>query len=183
MKASCWRTSTRSSGERELEQDENMVRCLSLPIAGEQLLVPNTVVAEVFAAAAVSPATSGPEWLLGSVTWRGSALPLVCMEAAVGGTRLEAGARSKIVIMKALSASEPLENFAVLVQGIPHQVLATDHTVTLETPVNGGRRFVAADLRVEGEQAFIPDLDAVEKALLDVVDQWQFSESAVGEGE
>jgi hypothetical protein len=84
-----------------------------------------------------------------------------------------AGARSKIVILKALSASEPLENFAILVQGIPHQVLATEHTVALAPSIDDGRPFVAAELKVEGEQAFIPDLDAVEKALMDVVDRWQ----------
>lgn len=156
-----------------MEKDECMVRCLALPIAGEQILVPNAVVAEVVAADTVSPVSGDPEWLLGSLTWRGSVLPLVCMEAAVGGIRIEAGARSKIVILKSLSAREPLENFAVLVQGIPHQVLATDHTVTLESPINDGRPFVAADLQVEGEQAFIPNLDAVEKALMDIVDRWQ----------
>ena len=156
-----------------MEQDGSVVRCLALPIAGEQILVPNAVVAEVVAADTVSPLSGDPAWLLGSLTWRGSVLPLVCMEAAVGGIRLEAGARSKIVILKSLSAREPLENFAVLVQGIPHQVLATDHTVTLESPINDGRPFVAADLQVEGEQAFIPNLDAVEKALMDIVDRWQ----------
>ena len=156
-----------------MEEYGSVVRCLALPIAGEQILVPNAVVAEVVAADTVSPVSGDPEWLLGSLTWRGSVLPLVCMEAAVGGTRLEAGPRSKIVILKSLSASEPLENFAVLVQGIPHQVLATDHTVTLESPINDGRPFVAADLQVEGERAFIPNLDAVEKALMDIVDRWQ----------
>ena len=156
-----------------MEQDEKTVRCLALPITGEKILVPNAVVAEVLTADTVSAVSGGPEWLLGSLTWRGCVLPLVCMEAAIGGTRLEAGVRSKIVIMKALSACESLENFAVLVQGIPQQVLASEHTVTVDTPAGGWRPFVAADLQVEGEQAFIPDLDAVEKAILDVVDQWQ----------
>ncbi len=77
-----------------MEQDGSVVRCLALPIAGEQILVPNAVVAEVVAADTVSPLSGDPEWLLGSLTWRGSVLPLVCMEAAVGGIRLEAGARS-----------------------------------------------------------------------------------------
>ena len=166
-----------------MEQGEDAVRCLALPIVGEQILVPNAVVTEVYAPKAVSAATDGPDWLLGSVIWRTSVLPLVCMEAAMGGTRLEAGARSKVVVMKALSASESLENFAILVQGIPHQVLATGDSVTLETPINGARPFVALDLQVEGERAFIPDLDAVEKALLDVVDQWQVTESADGDGD
>lgn len=181
MRASCWRTLTRCSGELELEPDEDTVRCLALPIVGEQILVPNAVVAEVFAADSVAPAAGGPDWLLGSLTWRGSMLPLICMEAALGGHRLEAGARSKVVVMNTFSASESLKNFAVLVQGIPHQVLATDLTVRLETPINGARPFVMADLQVDGEQAFIPDLDAFEEALLDVVDLWRATGTAGGD--
>lgn len=163
-----------------MESDEDTVRCLALPIVGQQILVPNAVVAEVFAAQAISPVSSGPPWLLGSLSWRGSVLPLVCMEAALGGARLEVGGRSKIVVMHALSGNDTLKNFAVLVQGIPHQVLATDHTVRLETPINGARPFVAADLQVEGEQAFIPDLETLEGALLEVADQWRGTGSAEG---
>ncbi len=38
-----------------MEQEKDTVRCLALPIAGEQILVPNAVVAEVVAADTVSP--------------------------------------------------------------------------------------------------------------------------------
>ena len=155
-----------------MDHGEDTVRCLVLPIVGGQILLPNAMVSEVYAADAVSPATGGPDWLLGRVIWRGSELPLVCMEAALGGARLEAGPRSKVVIIRALCASEALKNFAVLVQGIPHQILAADHSVTVRAPINGARPFVALDLQVEGEQAFIPDMDAIERALLDVADQW-----------
>lgn len=166
-----------------MEQEHTTVRCLALPLVDEQLLVPNAVVAEVFAANEISPAADGPDWLLGSLTWRGGVLPLVCMEAALGGARLEPRARSKIVVMKALTPSESLQNYAVLVQGIPHQVLATGETVSLETPINGARPFVAADLQTDGGQAVIPDLDAVEKALLDVADRWLVAGSGDGAGD
>ncbi len=166
-----------------MDEYDDTVRCLVLPIVGEQILVPNAVVAEVYAADAVTASTGGPDWLLGSIIWRGSELPLVCMEAALGGARVEVGARTKVVVMKALSASEALKHFAILVQGIPHQVLAADHSVTMVSPINGTRPFVALDLQVEGEQAFIPDMDAVEKALLDVVDQWRTTNSDDGDGD
>jgi chemosensory pili system protein ChpC len=166
-----------------LDQLEDTVRCLVLPIVGEQILVPNVMIAEVYAVDTVSPPTGGPDWLLGNVIWRGRELPLVCMEAALGGPRLEAGARSKVVVLKTLSANEALKNFAVLVQGIPHQILAADHSVSVRTPTNGARPFVALDLEVEGEQAFIPDMDAVEKALLDVVGQWRVPDSGGGDGD
>lgn len=155
------------------EEEEETIRCLALPIVGDQVLVPNAVVAEVFAAEEIAPAQGGPEWLLGSLDWRGRRLPLVCMEAALGGRRPEAGARAKVVVMKALTRDPGLTNYAVLVQGIPHQVLATGQLLTREAPVNGARPFVAADLQVDGRQAFIPDLDAVERALGDAADSWR----------
>ena len=161
-----------------MESDEETIRCLALPIVGDQALVPNAVVAEVFAAEDVVPAAGGPEWLLGSLSWRGQRLPLVCMEAALGGDRQEAGARSKVVVMKAITGDASLPNYAVLVQGIPHQVLATGEALTWETPINGARPFVAADLRMDSGQALIPDLDAVEEALLDVADRWRQAGSA-----
>ena len=156
-----------------MESEENTIRCLALPIVGEQALVPNAVVAEVFAAHEITRCDDGPGWLLGSLSWRGRALPLVCMEAALGGARLDVGGRSKIVVLKALSTNDSLENYAVVVQGIPHQVLASEQTVELDSSVNGARPFVAADLQLEGERAFIPDLDAVEQALIDSIEEWQ----------
>ena len=166
-----------------MQQGEDTVQCLALPIVGGQILVPSAVVAEVYAVDAVFPATGGPDWLLGDVTWRGNRVPLVCMEAALGGPRLEAGARSKVVVIKTLSASEALRNFAVLVQGIPHQILAADHSVAVRAPINGARPFVALDLQIEDEQAFIPDMDAIERALLDVVDYWRARDSDDGDGD
>lgn len=151
-----------------MQQDQEAVRCLVLPIVGDQVLVPNAVVAEVFAAESVTPIDDGPKWLLGSLIWREATLPLICMEAALGGARLEVGPRSKIVVMKTLSGSGSLEHYAVLVQGIPHQVLASDSTVELDSSVNGARPFVAADLQVAGASALIPDLDAIERSLLDL---------------
>ena len=147
---------------------DGTVRCLALPLVGEQLLVPNAVVAEVFAAETITPADGGPAWLLGHLAWRGSKLPLVGLEAALDGIRLEARPRSKVVVLNALSGNERLAHYGVLVQGIPHQVLASERTIELDESVDDARPFVAAELLVDGERAFIPDLDAVEQALLEV---------------
>jgi chemosensory pili system protein ChpC len=156
-----------------VEPDEETVRCLALPIVGDQLLVPSAVVAEVFTAPGVSPVKGGPKWLLGSLFWRGIVLPLVCMETALGGERLDLGTRSKLVVMHGITGSESLRYYAVLLQGIPRQILATRHTVKAAGPAGGERPFVAAELQLDGEQASIPDLDDLEKALLAALDAWR----------
>lgn len=154
-----------------MEHGDDTVRCLVLPIVGDQILVPNAIVAEVFAAESVTPLDDGPAWLIGRLPWRETTLLLVCMEAALGGASPETKPRSKIVVMNTLSNSGSLEHYAVLVQGIPHQVLATERTIELDRSVNGTRPFVAAELQVAGARAFIPDLDAIERALLDIVSE------------
>ena len=151
-----------------MNEVDGTVRCLALPLAGERLLVPNAVVAEVFAAESITPTNDGPDWLLGHLVWRGSKLPLVGLEAALDGIRLEAGPRSKVVVLNALSGSASLEHYGVLVQGIPHQVLASERTLELDASVTDARPFVAVELLVDGERAFIPDLDSVERALLEL---------------
>lgn len=156
-----------------MEEDSDTIRCLALPIVGDQLLVPNAVVAEVFTVPGVSAVNDGPSWLLGSLLWRGAVLPLVSMETALGGNPMEIGDRAKLVVMHALSAAEILQYYAVLVQGIPRQVLASEQSVQPAPDLDSERTFVAAELRVEGERAFIPDLDGIEKALLLAADAWR----------
>lgn len=156
-----------------MEPEEETVRCLALPIVGDQLLVPSAVVAEVFTAPGVSPANGGPDWLLGSLFWRGVVLPLVCMETALGGERLDLGTRSKLVVMHGITGSESLRYYAMLLQGIPRQILATRHTVKAAGGSGGERAYVAAELQLDGEPAFIPDLDGIEKALLAALDTWR----------
>ena len=156
-----------------MQGDSHGIRCLALPMAGDQLLLPSAVVAEIFSVPEIEPIESGPRWLLGSLSWRESKLPVICMEAVVGGERMAVAERSKIVVLRALSAALDPGYYAVLTQGIPRQVLASSATVQSAAAVDGERPFVAAELNVDGEHSFIPDLDAVERALVAAALSWK----------
>ena len=160
------------------------VRCLVLPVSDDQVLVPSAVVAEVFAAREIPPLDAGPRWLLGRVGWRESTLAVVCIEAAVGGERPPIDKRAKIVVLRVLGDAKALTHYAMLVQGIPKQVIASPQTVQAATP-GAERPFVASEVSLEGERAFIPDLDALERALVALAPSWQQPEptaAAAGPG-
>jgi chemosensory pili system protein ChpC len=159
-----------------LETSPEAVRCLVLPVHDDQVLVPSAVVAEVFAARDIPALEGAPRWLIGRVVWRDASLPVVSIEAAVGGERPPVGERAKIVVLRSLGAEEPLAFYALLIQGIPRQVLASSRTVQ-SRPRDRDRPFVAQDLDLEGERAFIPDLDALERALVAFADSWRQSPS------
>jgi len=61
----------------------NVVRCLLIPISGGQLLLPNSVVAEVFPYNEPERvAENQPNWLLGLIDWRNQRIPLLSIEEA-----------------------------------------------------------------------------------------------------
>lgn len=149
-----------------MEGSRDAVRCVALPLAGSQALLPSALVAEVFAVPKVAAPAGGPDWLLGSAFWRGTNLPVVSLEAATGGERAQPAGRAKSVVIRALGDTQALRYYAVLVQDVPRQVLASERIVQPAPPRGGGRAFVRCEVSVEGTPAFIPDVDALESALV-----------------
>lgn len=154
-----------------MEPTSEAVRCLALPVHDDQVLVPSAMVAEVFAAREIPPLTDGPRWLLGRITWRDTTLAVVSIEAAVGAECPAVAERAKIVVLRALETARSPDHYALLIQGIPRQVLASPRNVQSRSH-DGERPFVAMEVNIDGERAFIPDLDALERALGAFAESW-----------
>jgi chemosensory pili system protein ChpC len=113
---------------------------------------------------------NAPDWLLGQIRWRGWRLPLVSF-ARVAGTHTEgASVGTKVIVLKALGGDPKLPYFALVAQGFPRLVTITRENMIvdsehLETLPEGIR------LRVmfNDDVALVPDLDAAEKMIIDVL--------------
>lgn len=162
-----------------MDSTSEAIRCLVLPVSDDRVLIPSAVVAEIISASGIRLLEDGPGWLLGSVAWRDSTLPVMSIEAAVGGELPPLAERAKLVVLRTLGADRALKHYALLLQGIPGQVLASSRTVQ-SAARDGERPFVAEEVMLEGERAFIPDLDALERALVAFAASWQ--RSAPGNG-
>lgn len=153
------------------------VRSLVIPLHGMALLLPNAMVAEVATLGEIRPAGPGPAWLLGRINWRGLTLPLVAFERLAGGPECDVGRRSRAVVLNTLNGSRELPFVALLSQGIPRLVLATESALRPadeEAALEG----VLCRVRVAGSEMLIPDIDRIEALL----EEQRLSAGPAGEG-
>jgi chemosensory pili system protein ChpC len=143
------------------------IRGLLIPLAGEQLLMPNALVAEVVNYQPPRPTEGAPAWLKGSIGWRGEILPVVSMEALMQLPEATLGHRARIVVLNALTGNARLPYLGLIAQAIPRLVRITPDN--LEPVDEDGFQVPGsmAGVRIAGEAASIPDLDALERALLE----------------
>lgn len=159
--------------EQDAEQD---IRGVLIQLAGARLLLPNATIAEVLSYADPDPVEgtsewSPPDWLLGRIRWRGWHLPLVAFSRLAGISGEEQGGLgSKVLIFKGLGGNPRAPFFAVLTQGFPRLVtvsragLVVDGDAELPTAVQ-------ARVTLNEDQAYIPDLHAIEMLIADAVAQ------------
>ena len=147
-----------------MEAEGDFVRSMVIPLEGSDLLVASAVVAEVLSHPDVAAEPGAPDWLLGRAYWRGVRVPLVSMERARGVAELS-GDAEKVVVFYALSQNNNMRYYAVCARDVPRPLLSTHAKVQMVGDRTEIGDFVAAQVRIEGEAAFIPDLDALEDAI------------------
>ena len=143
------------------------VRGVVLQCAGEKVLLPNATVAEVMSRVQLQPAADGaPAWLAGTLAWQGFDVPVVAFGRFTGlGSDLLVG-QLKVVVLKALGGQVHLPYYALLTESFP-QLIAVPRDGLL---ADASEEIVPVGVHMRvllGEQtALLPDLDAVEAAVL-----------------
>lgn len=143
------------------------IRGVVLQCAGERVLLPNATVAEVMSRVQIAAASSDtPAWLAGHLDWHGFNVPVIAFGQFTGlGSDVLAGPL-KVVVLKALGGQPTLPYFALLTESFP-QLMAVPRDGLL---ADASEETVPAGVHMRvllGEQsALLPDLDAVEAALL-----------------
>ena len=141
------------------------IRAVLIQTEFSRLLLPNATISEVLSYAEPDPVANAPDWLLGSLRWRGWRLPLVAFAPFSGQGREQGGLGHKVVVLKTLGGQPTMPFFALLTRGFPRLVtvsregLQADEDAALQMPG------VRAQVRFNDEQAVIPDIDGIELAL------------------
>ena len=140
------------------------IACLLTPVTGKQLLLPNVTVAEVVSATELQPPPEGaPEWHRGFLTWRDQRIPVVAFETLNGEG--EPRDVERVAILSGIRSQRDLPFYGLVVQGIPGSArVKIAQLEDLEGAPTGPMEFLK--VRYLGELAVIPDLDALESALL-----------------
>ena len=142
-----------------------VIRGVLIQVADARLLLPNATIAEVLSYAAPEPLEDAPDWLLGRIRWRGWQLPLVSFARFAGIAEEQGGLGSKVIVLKALGGNPKRPYFALLTQGFPRLVTVTEQTLATQEEGDGLPAGVLARVRLNENDAMVPDLAALEQRL------------------
>lgn len=148
-----------------MKQKAHVVRSQLIPLAGMELVLPNTSIAEVINAQSPEPLENEHQWILGMIEWRGVKIPLLCYEASLGNLQTNINSQSRIAVLNAMDAKVSSFSFyAVLIQGIPRLVTLNDENIT-DSPEAEGGPYILRQTLVNGSPAIIPDQAQLESEL------------------
>ncbi|KGO98512.1 chemotaxis protein CheW [Novilysobacter defluvii] len=147
------------------------IRGVLVQVAGARLLLPNASIAEVLSYAEPEPVPGAPDWLLGRMRWRGWPVPLVAA-ARMAGARIDVVTLgTKVLVFKALGGDPRLPYFAVLSNGFPRLVTISRGTIRSEPDGTALPQFVKARVALNDEVVLIPDLEAMQTRISQVLDE------------
>ena len=152
-----------------MSDSTNIIRGVLIQVAEARLLLPNATIAEVLSYADPEPVADAPDWLLGRMRWRGWQLPLVSFSRFSGIAEDRGGLGSKVIVLKALGGDAKHPFFALLTQGFPRLVTVTEGSLVSDSDDAGVPEGVLARVRLNEDDALLPDLTAIEEKIAEVL--------------
>lgn len=137
---------------------ETEVRSVMVPLTGGDILIPNATVAEVISYSAPKPMDDAPEWLLGTIVWRGWQVPVISYARLTNMAETETTSGARLCITKALINNARMPYIAILAQGFPRLTTVTEAGLT-EAPMEEGSIGVLGKVILGDREALVPDLD------------------------
>lgn len=135
------------------------VHCALAPLAGQAMLLPTNVVAEVIEYTAPQPMADTPDWFLGQVEWENRQVPVFDYGALISGAEPESpGERARIVILKSLTDSARVPFLGMVSRDTPRLM----NVQPAELRHVGDERKsmgVFCHVEINEEAAVIPDLE------------------------
>lgn len=132
---------------------------------GQQvLLLPNTAVAEIVHYSAPQPADNAPEWLLGTMEWRGLRLPVISFERAAGESPSDVGTGQRIAVINGVHNDDSLQFYALVIDGNPRLINVGAESIS-KSADGESARLQLQQVTVNNIAAVIPDLSALEQLI------------------
>ncbi len=165
------------------EQQFDEVYSLLIPFAGGKLILPRVSVTEVTGFLRPKPVRNAPDWLLGLINWQSQEIPLVSFEGLCGRKVPERANRTRIAVTHAIGEQLNPPVIAILTQGYPYLVRVNPAVLSVDQENEfGADGPVLNRVRMANERPFVPDLEAIEERILQVMPERRFTDTASGSG-
>lgn len=138
--------------------------CALIALQEDTLLLPNAVVAETIGQDLLTLDGSGPEWVLGHLSWSQRKLHALRFESLNGAAAQPLARRSRIVILQGFNEQVDAAPLALVAQGYPHLITVTRDAIhPLPLRASDNPACVLARVRLGNSEALIPDLDHLQE--------------------
>jgi len=128
----------------------------------EELVVPETSIAEMAQVAPIFPDNSGPDWFLGYYSWREGRVPLVSFEKLNGESVAGINPNGQIAVFNNTGESDDVPFIAIPTQGIPRPITVEKDDILGFN--HASHMYEVMHVRVGVEELVIPDITGMEKA-------------------
>ncbi len=147
----------------------NELACLLVPVVGKNLIMPNVSVAEIVGYLHPVADADTPQWLLGMISWRNQQVPLISFDALNGQHLPESKVENRLAILNSTGISQDLPWIAIVTQSTPRLMRVGAEEIA-EIPGMELGPFEQMAVSVNGEEAFIPDLNKLQQEFINFKD-------------
>ena len=142
---------------------QDSMRTLIIPLQGRNLLLPNVAVAEVAPYVRPREVVGAPDWLLGTLSWRGLNIPLISYDRLQGLNDSAGTGQARIAVLNTVQADSGLKFYALLTAGIPQ--LKRVNADAIQESSSDAAEDALSQVQIGDVQAMIPDLDTLESTV------------------
>jgi chemosensory pili system protein ChpC len=139
------------------------VRSLWIPLREVNMLLPHVAVAEIGYYRVPDEQADTPDWLLGTIDWRGQIIPVISLELLCGDQIPANPVYSRLVIINSVRTDSPVHHYAIVAAALPRSV-QFDNSI-LDDFESCDLPAVQCRVYLGREQAVIPDLDYLQGML------------------
>jgi len=132
-----------------------------LSIEGGQLVLPNAAVAEIINYIEPTAVDNSPDWVLGTIEWRGVRIPLISLESAMGKALPSIATDSRIAILNCISGNAKNSFYAIVTIGLPRLVNLDENKISFSKN-STVEKLMLNNVVINKAESIIPDLDAIE---------------------
>ncbi len=134
------------------------IRTILAPLAHGNVLLPNSVIAEILNFTSPEPFKQGPAWLLGEIAWRGWQVPVINFERLLNErSGASITSKTRILIVKTLGESTQVNYIGLVIQGLPRLRKVTAETL-IEKEIDELPEAIFSEVIIDDLHAVIPEI-------------------------
>lgn len=152
-----------------MTEETNEVYSLLIPLIERQLLIPRSNVMEVASLNTLENNPGSVPWMLGSMEWEGSLIPVVSFEGLCGDDIPPWDGRSRVVLFRCLTDALSSRAFGLISQGFPQLVKVREDALELERQDFAPSLPVLCQVTMASQSPLIPDIEKLEQLIGDAL--------------